>query len=142
MPLALLRPLHLRLHQKLLPDARRLPKYSRVNTLRVLDGRSKQARRIKTIMADLVADMGGAEQVSVAQRLLIERLAVDIVRLELLDAKATGGSFTELDGRIAHALRNSVRPVLRDLGLKQRPTPGPSLDDFIASLPQPEEAAE
>jgi hypothetical protein len=110
--------------------------------MRVIDGRSKQARRLKTIMADLAAHLGGPEQVSVAQRLLIERLAVDIVRAELLDAKATTGSFTELDGRIAHALRNSIRLALRDLGLAPPPAPPPSLDDFMAGVAQPGEAEE
>jgi hypothetical protein len=101
---------------KSLPDARQMRATSRTNTLRSLDGRTREARRLKTITADLVTHLGGPEQVSAAQRFLIERIAVDIVRLEVLDSEAANGAFSEHDGRVAHALRNSVRLALKDLG--------------------------
>jgi hypothetical protein len=121
--------------RKLLPDGRLIRSANRTETLRVLDGRSREARRIKTIAMDLAVYLGGPERVNAAQRLLIDRAAVDLVRLEKLDARMTAGTLTELDGRIAHALRNSVRLVLRDLGL---PPPAssaaPSFDQHIAEL--------
>jgi hypothetical protein len=105
---------------------------ARTNTLRRLDGRTKEARRIKTITADLAAHLGGPERVSAAQRYMIERVAIDLVRLEKLDAKATAGTFSEHDGRVAHALRNSVRLALRELGDVQPPGSPPTADDFLS----------
>ena len=81
-----------------------------------LDGRRREARRLKAITADLVAHVGG--QPSAAQRYLIDRVAIDILRLELFDVEMAAGTFSAHDGRVAHALRNSVRLALRDLGLR------------------------
>jgi hypothetical protein len=53
---------------KPLPDARQLPARNRTNSVGVLDGRSKEGRRIKTITADLVAHLGGPARVTPAQR--------------------------------------------------------------------------
>jgi hypothetical protein len=93
--------------------------------LRRLDGRTKEARRLKTIAADLAAHLGGPELVNPAQRLMIERIAVDLVRLEKLDAKAANGTFTEYDGRVGHAMRNSIRLALRDLNVVRLPPDPP-----------------
>jgi hypothetical protein len=113
--------------RRLLPDARRLSKHHRTQTVRRLDGRTREARRIKTISADLAAHLGGPERVN-PQRLMIERIAVDLMRLEKLDAKAAIGTFTEHDGRVGHAMRNSIRLALRDLGVTQAPPPTSSGD--------------
>ena len=50
-----------------------------------------------------------------AQRYLIERTAIDLLRLETLDAKMALGTISDYDGRSAHALRNTVRLALHDL---------------------------
>jgi hypothetical protein len=92
--------------------------YSRPHRLRKLDGRSREARYLRRIESELIAHLGGTERVNAAQRILIERLAVDLLRLELLDGKVATGDLTEADGRIAHALRGSVRLALRDIGLE------------------------
>jgi hypothetical protein len=118
--------------RRLLPDARRLSKHHRTQTVRRLDGRTREARRIKTISADLAAHLGGPERVNPAQRLMIERIAIDTLRLEKLDLKMTAGTFTEHDGRVGHALRNSIRLALRDLGVVRLPPDPPmSADDFL-----------
>jgi hypothetical protein len=131
------------INQHLLPDARRLDARHRTNTLRRLDGRSKEARRLKTITADLVAHLGGPERVSVASGILIERVAVDLVRLERLDAEAANGTFSEHDGRVAHALRNSVRLALKDLGLApvSATAAAPPMDQLQSHLRRRERAS-
>jgi hypothetical protein len=110
-------------------DTRRVGARSRSDRLRKLDGRRKEARRLAAITADLVAHVGG--QPSAAQSFLIDRAALDILRLEMLDAEMVAGTFSEHDGRIAHALRNSVRLILRDLGLQ----PVPPKFDRLGSPP-------
>jgi hypothetical protein len=72
---------------------------------------------LRAITSDLVNHVGGPDRVTVPQRILIERTAVDLLRLELLDAEMAAGTFSDHDGRIAHALRDSVRLALRELGL-------------------------
>jgi hypothetical protein len=87
------------------------------------------------IKNDLAAHLGGWSRVSVAQRYLIERAAIDILRLELLDAEMATGTFSEHDGRVAHALRNSVRLMLRDLGYKAVTPPAqPVLADVLDDI--------
>jgi hypothetical protein len=55
--------------------------------------------------------------VSAPQRILIQRIASDLLKLELLDERAADGTISEHECRIAHALRNSVRLSLREIGL-------------------------
>jgi hypothetical protein len=91
---------------------------SRPHRLRKLDGRSREAQFLKRIERELLDDLGGPGNVSVAKRLLVERVAIDLMRLELLDARMAAETVTVHDGRVAHALRNSVRLTLRALGLE------------------------
>jgi hypothetical protein len=107
--------------------------------LRRVDGRSHEGKFLKTTQDALVAHLGGADRVSVAQLILIERCALDLLRLELLDTKAAHGQLTEFDARIMHALRNSTRLTLRTLGLKGAPenggkTAGQLLDEHTARI--------
>ena len=99
-----------------------------------MDGRSIVGRRLRSITRELTAHLGGPERVTVPQKLLIERLAVDIVRLELLDAEVIEGGISAHDARVMHALRGTVRLGLRDLGLgPQKPT-APTLTAVLSDL--------
>jgi hypothetical protein len=89
----------------------------RPERLAKLDGRTREARRLRAITADLTEHCGGAGRVSAAQRYLIQRTAVDLLRLELLDVQMATGTLSEHTGKIAHALRSSVRLSLRQLGM-------------------------
>jgi hypothetical protein len=97
-----------------------------------LDGRTREARRLRQIERDLTENAGGPDRVSAPQRYLIQRTAIDILRLELLDNEMALGTVSAHDGRVAHALRNSVRLALRDLGgLKAAAPPiGRTMDDL------------
>lgn len=95
-----------------------MPGISRPDRLQKIDGRTREARRLREITRDLTKHCGGSGQVSAAQRYLIERTAIDLLRLELLDAKTAMGRLTEHDRRIAHTCRSSVRLALRQLGMK------------------------
>jgi hypothetical protein len=91
---------------------------TRPNRLKKIDGRTREARRLRIITEELTEHAGGADRINVAQKYLIQRTAVDILRLELLDHKMTMGEISEHDGRVAHALRGSVRLALRQLGMQ------------------------
>jgi len=104
---------------------------SRSNRLRKLDGRTREAKRLRAITTDLIGHVG-PDRVTMPQRILIERTAVDLLRLELLDAEMAAGTFSDHDGRVAHALRNSVRLALREL--KPAAASGPSLNDILRDI--------
>jgi hypothetical protein len=101
---------------------------SRPNRLAKLDGRTREAKRLRQISRELTDHCGGADRVTAAQRYLIERTAIDILRLELLDNEMTMGTVSAHDARVAHALRNTVRLALRDLGLAQAPKAAAPMD--------------
>lgn len=87
---------------------------------------------MRAIVRELTDHVGGPDKVTAPQRILIQRTAVDLLRLELLDAEMAAGTFSAHDSRVAHALRNSVRLALRDLGLSPRLPAGPSLAEHLA----------
>jgi hypothetical protein len=100
-------------------NSRQIGAQSRPHVLRKLDGRTREAKRLRVITAELLAHIGGAESASAPQRYLVERTAIDILRLELFDAEMAAGTISNHDARVAHALRNTVRLALRELGMRQ-----------------------
>jgi hypothetical protein len=106
---------------------------SRYDRLRRVDGRTREGKYLRQIERELTADLGGPDRISVAQRLLVERVAVDMLRLALLDREMMNGNFSAHDSRVSHALRNSTRLTLRTLGLERvAPTEKtPSLSDLF-----------
>ena len=106
---------------------------SRPNRLSKLDGRTREARRLRAITTELTEHVGGADRVSVAQRYLIERTAIDLLRLELLDGEMAAGTVSNHDARVAHALRNTVRLALKELGMAPAAAKPPSLQEYLAA---------
>jgi hypothetical protein len=108
--------------------------------VRKLDGRCREAKRLRKIESDLIAHLGGPERVSAPARLMIERVSVDMLRLEMFDVKAAAGQLTELDSRMMHALRNSTRLTLKALGALEPPAaakPMTALDYLAAKKAAP-----
>lgn len=99
-----------------------------------IDGRSELGRLLRAILRELVDHLGCPGQVTAPMRLLIERVATDIVRLELLDYEMLTGGFSEHDQRVADALRNSVRLALREVGFAKRAPPVRSIADVVAEI--------
>jgi hypothetical protein len=91
--------------------------FSPRHRLRRLDRRTRAGKFLIETERALVEHLGGDARVSVTKRILVERIAADLLRLEMLDDKAVAGTMTDHDSRIAHALRNSVRLALREIGL-------------------------
>ena len=83
-----------------------------------VDGRSIWARRFRDLIELHVADLGGAEVLSEAQRSLIRRVATletEMERLEGRFAKDGGGSNRTLDRY--QSMANNLRRLLTTLGL-------------------------
>ena len=109
---------------------------SKINTIRSLDGRRREAKRLRAIENDLaVFAANGTGRISIGQKILCERLAVDIWRLEAMDSAFAAGTISDSSAKIAHALRNSVRLGLRDLRRAEfRAAPPPKPDDDYDDL--------
>ena len=91
-------------------------------TLPGVDGRSTWARRLRDLIALHVADLGGDDNISEAERAVVRRAAVLIVELERLEL-----SFAEAEGipDIAtldayQRASNSMRRLLQSVGLERR----------------------
>jgi hypothetical protein len=86
-----------------------------------VDGRSPWVRRCKDVIAEHVADLGGADNTSAAERSIIRRAAVlttELERLEAVFALAGEASAVELD--IYARIAANLRRLLESVGLKRR----------------------
>jgi hypothetical protein len=103
------------------PPRRRTRRESGITSgRRLLDGgnwNSPWQRRYRDLMAGHISDLGGKDQLSVAQLSLSRRAAALEVELERLEAKLSNGEEVDLDryGRAASHLRR----LLETLGLRR-----------------------
>lgn len=99
-----------------------------------VDGRSLWMRRLKDVMFAHIADMGGEEALSEAERSIIRRIATQTVaveKLEALFAQDGGASDKGLD--LHQRLSNTLRRNLEALGLRRRTRDiTPTLDAYIS----------
>lgn len=107
--------------------------YTPRHRLRRIDRRSREWKFLAATEAELIEHLGGADRASVPQRILVGRIAADLLRCELLDEKAAAGTMTEKDGNVAHALRNSIRLALSALGMHAPAAKPRSLADYARS---------
>jgi hypothetical protein len=110
------------------PDA---PKV-RLMTLGDLDGRTAAARAAKALIADLEADLGGADRLSAGERVIVGRAAVATAMIEDIEARWLSGR--SLDVAAYCALVNVQRRLLTTVGLQRRPRDvTPALADYVAA---------
>ena len=87
----------------------------------VRDGRSGWSRRLQDLLSLHIADLGGEDMVSDAERSLIRRIATITVELEWIEQKfalsSTGPSADQLDMYLRGS--NSLRRLLEAIGLKR-----------------------
>ena len=104
-----------------------------------LDGRTTAAKVFDRLVADIEADLG-RDQLSTIERALVEAFAGAAVTLYHLNAKLVLGEVIDLSQH-AQAVSAMVRVASR-LGVSRRAKDvTPSLAEYLASLPQTEEAA-
>jgi hypothetical protein len=86
-----------------------------------VDGRNAWVRRCKDVLAEHIADLGGVDNVSAAERSIIRRacvLTVELERLEKSFALAGEASADEID--LYQRTANSLRRLLEAVGLRRR----------------------
>lgn len=96
------------------------------------DNRSVWVRRLRDLMAVHIADLGGDDAISEAERSIIRRVATLTVELETLEASfaVTPASERKLD--LYNRISANVARLLDRLGLKRRSKDiTPNLADYI-----------
>lgn len=114
----------------------KLQPYSRPAALAKLDGRTREARLVRDVRADLVKHVGGNP--SATQLWLIEQAIQLKLRLALMDAKlAETKEQTAHDSRTYLAWSNSFSRILRQIGMKGAAEKPPSLAEYLAERDKP-----
>ena len=104
-----------------------------------IDGRSAWVRRLKDLIALHVADLGGDENISEAERAIIRRAAVIITELERMerDFALSEGAPGVIELETYQRAANSMRRLLEAVGLQRRARDvTPTLSDYLARAAQ------
>ena len=98
-----------------------------------VDGRSAWVRRCKDVINAHIADLGGLDNCSAAERSIVRRAAVLTTELEVLESRfAKAGEASSLDLETYQRCANSLRRLLEAVGLQRRPRNlNPTLDDLL-----------
>jgi len=100
-----------------------------------VDGRSAWVRRCKDVIHAHIGDLGGADNVSEAERSIIRRcatLTVELERMETVFAMAGEATVEQLD--LYQRTANSLRRLLEAVGIERRPRDvGLSLSGYLAT---------
>ena len=109
----------------------RVGPYSRAIPLVSLDGRTREARFIRQMQAELCEHLGGAP--SATQFRIIKNVCFNTMLYEKLVGHilSNGGAATDHDGRQLLAWSNSIRRDCAVLGLDRRPDTAPRLGDVL-----------
>jgi hypothetical protein len=86
-----------------------------------VDGRSAWVRRCKDVINAHIADLGGIDNCSAAERSIIRRAGVLTTELEVLEVRfATAGEASSADLETYQRCANSLRRLLEAVGLRRR----------------------
>jgi hypothetical protein len=96
------------------------------------DGRGAWPRRLRDLVSLHLADLGGEDQASQAERSIIRRCATLTVELERLESTfAANGEATPLQLDLYQRTANSLRRLLEAVGLQRRPKNITTLSDYL-----------
>jgi hypothetical protein len=100
-----------------------------------VDGRSAWVRRCKELIADHIADLGGEDNCSAAERSIIRRAAVLTTELERLEVRfALAGEANADDLDLYQRTAGNLRRLLEAVGLQRRARDvTPSLAEYLRS---------
>jgi hypothetical protein len=131
------------------PEAAPRKGRSKVSNGRVLiagvDQRSPWVRRCRDVLREHVADLGGVDNCSAAERSIIRRAAVLTTELEQLETKfALAGQADAGDLETYQRCSNTLRRLLESVGLQRRArdVTTPSLADIAREIEDEKHSAE
>ena len=102
-----------------------------------VDGRSKEARRFRDVLAEIIGDLGGADYLSEGQRQLARRAALMAVECERMEGEAVSGKPIDLEA--FGKLSDRIGRAFQRLGLRRVPKtiPASRLADHFDQPPRP-----
>lgn len=110
---------------------------SRVSNGRTLlagvDGRSLWARRFRDLLTLHIADLGGEDAITEAERAILRRAAALMTELERLEAQFANAEGADADSLDLYSrTAGNLRRLLESVGLQRRPkNVTPDLHDYI-----------
>lgn len=120
------------------PTLRRIGAYSRHIGVGEVDGRRREARLMREVVAELTQHVGGSP--SPVQKMLIKRAAQLHLRLALMDEAA--GVLSERDGRQYLAWNNALVRTIARLGMGAAPSQqAPGLHRLLSGINTPAPAS-
>ena len=96
-----------------------------------LDGRTGVAQTMRNRYAEMTSDLGGADSLSLAQRLLVERALWLVYWLETQEVALAQGQEFDVGKWVQAA--NGLQGILAKLGLERKARDVPSLQSYLAS---------
>lgn len=113
---------------------------ARFLTLADLDKRTAAYKRAQSLIRAMSADLGGAAEITTAQRLLIGRAAIAAVMTEDQETRFLAGA--PIDPAVHATLSNSLRRLLLTIGLSRVPKNIPTLQEHLATIAERQTQAE
>jgi hypothetical protein len=105
------------------------------------DRRTMAARRFRDLFGGIASDLGGIEQLSVAQTQVAKRCAMISVQCEMMESAAVKGD--PLDLNTFATLTNVLGRSFQRLGFKRVPKDVATLESYLATAyTEPEEPEE
>lgn len=92
-------------------------------------------RRLRDLVAAHVNDLGGADNISEAEQVLVRRAAMLTLQAEMMESRwsANGGEATVAQIDVYQRLVGALRRTLEALGLKRRMKDAtPTLDEYLS----------
>jgi hypothetical protein len=109
----------------------RIGPHSTPEMLAKVDGRTREARLMRRVAANLRAHVGGSP--SAVQEQLIQRAAMLTLHVALFDRRALeGDGLSERDSRSYLAYANGLARILKLLGLKSADSRQPNIREMLA----------
>lgn len=105
-----------------------------------IDGRSREARRFRDVLGEIVSDLGGPDTLSEGQRQMARRAAMLSVQCEVMEGHAVAGKAIDLEtfGKLTDRLGRAFQR----LGLKRKKRDiTPTLRDYVRAQAADDEAA-
>lgn len=98
-----------------------------------VDGRSLWIRRLRDVMVAHIADLGGDDAISEAERSIVRRVATMTVAIEQIEARfAQEGEASERALDLHQRTAGNLRRLLESLGMKRRARDiTPTLDAYL-----------
>src|SRR5436309_888289 len=95
----------------------------------VRPGGTAWARRFRDVLAEIVSDLGGADQLSEGQRQIARRCATIAISCEAMEGEAAAGRPIDLD--VYGTLTDRMGRAFQRLGLRRRAKPVETLQEYL-----------